>query len=1595
MKTRQELVVNLLNSALATAKVGILIKGIDGFSPIEVAESLTKDIEEHIYISAIGYDIIESSTQGYTLSNSVEKAVFWRSKPECAGSILVFVKTDTEKLHSLAEFDVLTMRDLTMYLIDMQLQKESNIPTVNFWKALRTDSDYLPFAMVEEYIKAVNFSDNRSEAIPQNMWKLNLLCDYDILGTKISPEERLQKNRELIIAIGQLSEESRKKLSRSLARAKADDKDRLQQAYRSLQLYFKYGKQETLRDLSFSVVHELFSASKATVEKKKAVSPNNGDDPIGEVSPNTPIKPKELNRLISDAVVTGSEEDRENIRELLSELKKHFDQNDTDNTDNIPTIGGAFGDRTIIVENHQTDLRRLVGRVCNEDSWGGLLETEESILKDAISADIVALNGFMPVNSDSILSFNGGIDGKTSLFDFIRRFDGLFESKGIQNVEPFTPIIEVLTKSRTELLSNLDLIMRFPVLTFGADKEIRQTLITYIDTWSRLYRAFCTNEAIMRQISPSGTSFVAKALLLLDILYVKTPTEWKGILLPLHPLYLWRYYEVFKTLSTKRGQLEEDDAKALIEVLDQLPQILSFMIASKLLTGTNDAVLPCSGNIEMLPTFENKTNRYLGDDGTQSIGEILTRWIGFAPYTKNEIRICTVDAPDLIGIIRSIKSFMDKNGCDKVICDVFLTRHQNGNTELSKLDYSGKDYEIGELIKQGKISISIHNVQSPVDVRAALDFRPVHIAFYFDQSSYLIEYGPNNQSLYINPLVVTYDYEFDEATHRGRIFPSSDVESGMIGDYHKLMRSADVISNSMNPRTTYNGNADTSAVVTTIQNNQTQWLVAADRDTNNYDPPHAIPIGEMQFEKRMVSVWASSNSRIISQYLTMLRGYNLYPERETLIRILKSFGHIASNGLISIPKFGADAQAIDNKKKGLLGTLFAAVWYTQNHDRSLVASLDDEKARLWLHDSKYGNERADLIGLRYVESTNTLYIQPIEVKTRDDSPDAIITVDNATGHHNISGHAAGQIASVVGMLKEIFGIVEADSLDMFISARREVLKYQIVSECFRNIHDPEWQKQWSAVLKRAFGQGKPENINIVVSGLLLYFKLSDASGGKVVQCVHPDFDDCPIEFRQMTTKEIQEHILGGTDSIEPTWTPDFDESEPPIAVGDDAIIDVDVDTNEREIESETQIVTGNETETNSDTETEARKTNYETTSTEKTEAQKVAEGPNTPKQLNELRSSSSSEEKVPVVSMEEIEQLAKDFKRSCGDYHINLRECDPKNSVVGPSVIRIKFKLARGQALQGLTNHLEDIGREMKRSGVIVQQVKNSDELLLDIPRLSREKVLFRDVIAKLPKITSPEQLYFPLGRTPNGRDLIKDLGQMPHMLVGGSTGSGKSVFLFTLLSSLLMTHPKKEDLQLILSSSKLEDFIHFEGLPHLYSGHVISDATEATRVIKEVIFEESERRGKLLAEARVANIIEYNKKAQEKLAPIVVVIDEFADLADQLESKKDQNAFYKPVQRIAQAGRSRGIHLIICTQRPEAKLVPSTTKAQLNGRVALRVNDGISSRMIIEAPDAQYLQKHGDMIYKYGDELERAQGYLIEIEELDEIVSSVTNNKY
>lgn len=404
MMNKQELVVALLRRHLAEIKVGIIVKGVDDIFPEEIIKELAAD-EMHLYAAAIGYDeVVEYSEEQYAITDSIEKAVLWRSMPECAGSIIVFIRNDTDKLHSLAEFEVITTRDVARLLVEQQIKSENNTPTNSFWSALQATSDYYTFDALHEFVSAVVESDNPAEAIPQNMWRLNLLQDIEMLGTKSKPEERLAKNRDLIYAIGQLSEDSRKKLSRSLVRTKANDKERLQKAYSSLQSLYKYGNRETLKALDLETVQELFSASQKTETKKKnkdePVPPGETPDTPDEID-TTPIRPKELDHLISDAIVFGDEEEQENIRDLLSELNKHYDTETEENDDSIPTIGGIFGDRNIVLESHHTDLRKLVGKFCSNTAWGGIMETNESVLKDAISADINSVQVFDPEDKES------------------------------------------------------------------------------------------------------------------------------------------------------------------------------------------------------------------------------------------------------------------------------------------------------------------------------------------------------------------------------------------------------------------------------------------------------------------------------------------------------------------------------------------------------------------------------------------------------------------------------------------------------------------------------------------------------------------------------------------------------------------------------------------------------------------------------------------------------------------------------------------------------------------------------------------------------------------------------------------------------------------------------------------------------------------------------------------------------------------------------------------------------------------------------------------------------------------------------------------
>ncbi len=548
MTNRQAILENLIKEQLHEVKVGLIIKGIEDIHPNKIIQTLAQELNQKLYSSVVGYEHIEENNDLYCISNHIERSVQWRSEPDKSGKILVFIKsTDTvDKLHSLEELDIITTRDLSNYLIKLQIEKNNPEPVKNFWKAMLDESDYYPFELIEAFINAI---DEKENTISNSLWILNLLCDKHILDSKVKPQERIKRNRELIVKIGQLSEVSRKKLSHSLVVVNKKDKLILQNTYKNLQKYFKYGEKKILKEMDLEIVEQLFSATKKQ-------DPDNNKKKQNDDDVNKPVKQREFDDTVADVVVSGDESKIQELQDIYEYLKNRY-ENEDDNGTEIPSNDELFGGRNIVLDNLQVSpFRKLIGTVCSQEVWGGLIKTSEKVLKDIVSTEYESFSRFNPDSTESCLFYGNGNE-KTTIFDLMCKFDSLLSHK---NTRSFFEIIKDIKEHRSFLSSKIDLLMYQPILAFGIDKEIREHLYKYIETWAELYKAFCEEENEMRAKSSESTLFIGHALLNLDILFIHTANEeWKGILLPLHPLYLWRYAEIFKNLKNGKDIITDED----------------------------------------------------------------------------------------------------------------------------------------------------------------------------------------------------------------------------------------------------------------------------------------------------------------------------------------------------------------------------------------------------------------------------------------------------------------------------------------------------------------------------------------------------------------------------------------------------------------------------------------------------------------------------------------------------------------------------------------------------------------------------------------------------------------------------------------------------------------------------------------------------------------------------------------------------------------------------------------------------------------------------------------------------------------------------
>ena len=328
--------------------------------------------------------------------------------------------------------------------------------------------------------------------------------------------------------------------------------------------------------------------------------------------------------------------------------------------------------------------------------------------------------------------------------------------------------------------------------------------------------------------------------------------------------------------------------------------------------------------------------------------------------------------------------------------------------------------------------------------------------------------------------------------------------------------------------------------------------------------------------------------------------------------------------------------------------------------------------------------------------------------------------------------------------------------------------------------------------------------------------------------------------------------------------------------------------------------------------------------------------------------------------------------------------------VHGPSVTRYEFTLEQGVKLSKFTNLSDDIALALGASGVRVAPVPNKISVVgIEVPNRTVTAVRIREVIESREFTCHPSPVAFAVGKDIGGSSIVGNIAKLPHVLIAGTTGSGKSVCTNSLIVSILYKSTPDE-VRFIMVDPKMVELAPYNGIPHLLIP-VVTDPKKAAGALQWAVFEMM-KRYKMFSEKGVKDLAGYNALSEtdedvKKLPIVVVVIDELADLM--LVAAKEVE---ESICRVAQMGRASGMHLVVATQRPSADVITGLMKANIPSRIAFAVASSMESRIILDTPGAEKLVGKGDMLYSpLGDSKPtRVQGCFITPEEIERVVAFV-----
>jgi len=1539
---------------------------------------------------------------------TLRTAGYWRNHWKEVGTRVAIAQGRQENMHTLGQFRTITNVQVAIQLLKWaKTHVAVNMQHTNLLEALESETDFVSLRnpqLLAGYLASLIELDpvSRLSATFQRLWHLGLLPDPHLFGGSVSTDTnntiaaRLRKNMTMVRHIRDAGQTFRAEIEKTLKRLPVQERSYIERIVVRIDAYQRSFDDTLLADLTLDQVedalqpqrvlerikrtHVSATANPALATPASSASPGisisisdvDGNDESVDYQGQTDsdqrssgtsrsnaskFNREKLDRYFAESVLKGEDDVCDEITNALNEAIEQYSPKIDKGTVQV-----EFGGQEI-EEKVDEKLLNFVRKFCSETSYGGQFRTKAGSLRAAIdlidtAEEVQFYNPYTTTSTES----------DTPFAELLTRYDSLFPDLY------FKEALNGFVERRRKLLPLIGILTVDPFIAISP--TYLDLCKEYLQSVSHLAELIKSNYNEMRERSELGARYCLAQLLSLDTVLVRCGDRGKennkAILMPLHPMHLWSFVELAKiarSIRSEPNQYIDEDKKAFLIEMTKERHFLNTLYVSDYVTGGEQITLPLSGGIGGLPCYENTSNHYSGIDGLEELFDVVEHYCSQYRLFVNPLRVAIVDVPNVDETLALASRLLSTHkDLDSLQLDLHFTTQGASRNYLSTMLSPENEQIYQELIANGRLHMLIKLEQRSLnDIAAQFEKAPVHVMALFDQSH--VRTRGFSQLVLFNssPLCITREFNYDELLDEMRANPVTNA--GIFSAYNFFVNRLKNELANRNAGVVADAQGIKNAIELVLQKEYTQWLYVADRVLPSETNLKADRLLARPVNRRQTITLAASFDHFAWPLTVLLRRYNLYPRPETVVGLMRDFANLISEGLLMLIK-RSDGSFIEARQKGLLGLLLAARDYHKANPDGLIVSVDDPTSKLWLRISST-EQRADLLGVRLDEEDNFV-IDVIEVKTREGSEDQQSLYEEEQGI--AKGKPIAQINSTIEALGKVFKSPASGNAEQpLVPPRREVLRELFYQECQSSRHSRDFRRRWVPLLNDMFTAENADRVRI--------------EGCIYEVALRQDFDVKQKLIKSSPTETLIHRTLGSMRvqslldmPMASGGAPERASKEVQMAVSSVAPIRRHAATGPSPVGTNTATLFGQENQS-------------ERTELSKREAEQPTSGKDTSGTVvtaSKPTSSSRNQTQVAAVEFSWLVHVAKTFRQSCSNFGINVVDCDPNRANVGPTIVRFPFRIAQGQSKRKLDQCLEDIGREMSITNILIQSIQNSAYLALDVPVpiVKRKEYSFiPDGLPHLPFITSAEQMPLALGVSPTGEVVVRDLRDLVHMLVGGATGAGKTIFLYTIILSLLARHPSAAQLEFILCTSKPEDFMFFEGIAHLHGRSIISNAVEAIEEIRKVSAEMLTERSNLLIQDRVRSIEDYNRKREAKdwLRPVVVVVDEFADLGDQVhDDKKAREAFYTNIRQIAQAGRNRGVHLVLCTQRPTTDLIPGSIKSQMNARVALKMNASLDSRIILDQDGAERLLGKGDLIFKNPGTLERLQGFRCDAEEVE-----------